>query len=127
MVLNMVLKKAMSFNRGILWGQTASLEDVNYVDDLCLFLQSFQDKSAKEFINRAAKPTGSNGKKTKKLWVNSTFAKNLLLEGEDVKQILIFLLSQQVHHTKWWSHIQLCGTLSVELSRVQYIVAEAPS
>lgn len=109
-------------------GPKASLEDVNYAEDLCLLVQSFRYKSAKESINRAAKLAGYDGKKTKKLWINSAFAKNLLLEGEDVKQILIHLLSKQVHHTKWWSHVKKAkGTLSVELSGNQYNFAEVPS
>lgn len=93
MVLDLMMKKAMNRRRGIQWGLTDRLEDLDFADDLCLLTNSFKDMEAKlNDLKTEASEVGLkiNGKKTKEMRYNNRNKALLFLGNQEIEQVKQF-------------------------------------
>jgi hypothetical protein len=66
------------------------LDDLDYVDEICLLSQSFKDMAEKiEGLQREATRAGLkiNSKKMKELWINSGANRELHVNNEDIERV----------------------------------------
>lgn len=91
-VIDWIMRTAMTPPRGIQWSLTAKLEDLDFADDVSLLSHQFQQIQLKTAVlYNTAKSTGLeiNTSKTKSLRINTQNISAITLDGqsiEDVKQ-----------------------------------------
>ena len=93
MVLDGVMRKVTSRPRGLQWGITGRLEDIDFADDLCLLSQRMDDMKEKlEELNEEGKKVGLkiNYEKTKEIRLNTRNHQQLVVNGKIIEEVDYF-------------------------------------
>ena len=94
LVMDDVMKKVTEEKkRGIQWGLTERLEDLDYADDICLLAQKYVDMEEKfKDLEYKAKKVGLkvNPTKTKLMKVNTKDRRNIRINGENIEDVKEF-------------------------------------
>ena len=92
-VLDWVMRKVNTGERGIQWTLTERLEDIDFADDLALLAQRASDIEVT--LRRLEKYAGQvglkiNATKTKFMRINTTTSCNLVIDGETIEEVESF-------------------------------------
>uniref|UniRef100_A0A034VWX2 LINE-1 reverse transcriptase-like protein n=1 Tax=Bactrocera dorsalis TaxID=27457 RepID=A0A034VWX2_BACDO len=90
LVLDLAMRQACANNRGISWGLSGSLEDLDYADDICLLSHKYSHISVKlEAVSDIAAQTGLkiNIAKTKFMRINTTETPNIQIAGTCLEEV----------------------------------------
>ena len=93
MVLDGVMRKVTSRPRGLQWGITGRLEDIDFADDLCLLSQRMDDMKEKlEELHEEGKKVGLkiNYEKTKEIRLNTRNHQQLVVNGKIIEEVDYF-------------------------------------
>lgn len=93
LVLDKIMAEVTKIRRGIQWGLTNRLEDIDFADDICLLSQNLNDmKNKLEDLRKEAAKAGLkiNVKKTKRMDINHKRNEDIVLDGGVIERVESF-------------------------------------
>lgn len=106
-VLDNILNEVCSTKRGITWGLTKQLEDLEYADDICLLSHKLSDIQSKlNHLEQLALHAGLeiNLEKTKAMRINNTNTALIQLKGQQVEFVNSFCYLGSIISTSGGAH-----------------------
>jgi hypothetical protein len=105
-VLDKVLRASLdSKARGICWKLTETLEDLDYVDDICLLSHSQAHMQSKlNYLCYESKKAGLeiSFSKTEELRVNTKSQRSIMLANKAIRRVQDFTHQKMEEHVKMW-------------------------